>query len=211
MALSAGALTAISIASTVASTGMGVMSSIQQGKARQAQAEYQADVARQNQQLAEQQASAQRKEGYDNMIAKRQETAKLIGRQRAAAGASGATVDVGSSLDLQADTAAQGEIDALNIYNQASDKAYGTQLQGWNYGQQAAGYDAQADAAGSSIWSNAAGTALGGIAQIGSTWGKYAAMDNGQKSGWVNNGQDYVDSTGKVTYVRSRSGKIGRF
>lgn len=138
MALSTGALTAISIASMVASTGMGVMSSIQQGKARQAQAEYQADVARQNQQLAEQQASAQRKEGYDNMVAKRQETAKLIGRQRAAAGASGATVDVGSSLDLQADTAAQGEIDALNIYNQASDKAYGTQLQGWNYGQQAA-------------------------------------------------------------------------
>ena len=211
MALSTGALMAISIASTVASTGMGVMSSIQQGKARQAQAEYQADVARQNQQLAEQQASAQRKEGSDNMIAKRQETAKLIGRQRAAAGASGATVDVGSSLDLQADTAAQGEIDALNIYNQASDKAYGTQLQGWGYGQQAAGYDAQADAAGSSIWSNAAGTALGGIAQIGSTWGKYAAMDSGQKSGWVNNGQDYVDSTGKVTYVRSRSGKIGRF
>ncbi|WP_415993064.1 hypothetical protein [Desulfovibrio piger] len=164
-------LTAISIASTVASTGMGVMSSIQQGKARQAQAEYQADVARQNQQLAEQQASAQRKEGYDNMIAKRQETAKLIGRQRAAAGASGATVDVGSSLDLQADTAAQGEIDALNIYNQASDKAYGTQLQGWGYGQQAAGYDAQADAAGSSIWSDAAGTALGASRRSGAPGG----------------------------------------
>lgn len=167
MAISTGALAAISIAATAAGTGMGVMSSIQQGKARQAQAEYQADVARQNQQLAEQQAGAQRREGYDNMIAKRQETARLIGRQRAAAGASGATVDVGSSLDLQADTAAQGEIDALNIYNQASDKAYGTQLQGWNYGQQAAGYDAQADAAGSSIWSNAAGTALGASRRSG--------------------------------------------
>ena len=188
-------LTAISIASTVASTGMGVMSSIQQGKARQAQAEYQADVARQNQQLAEQQASAQRKEGYDNMVAKRQETAKLIGRQRAAAGASGATVDVGSSLDLQADTAAQGEIDALNIYNQASDKAYGTQLQGWNYGQQAAGYDAQADAAGSSIWSNAAGTALGGIAQVGSTWGKYQSQNGNGSSGkyWDRALGQYVD------------------
>lgn len=100
MAISTGALAAISIAATAAGTGMGVMSSIQQGKARQAQAEYQADVARQNQQLAEQQAGAQRREGYDNMIAKRQETARLIGRQRAAAGASGATVDVGSSLDL---------------------------------------------------------------------------------------------------------------
>lgn len=135
-------LTAISIASTVASTGMGVMSSIQQGKARQAQAEYQADVARQNQQLAEQQASAQRKEGYDNMIAKRQETAKLIGRQRAAAGASGATVDVGSS-----------------------------------------------------IWSNAAGTALGGIAQIGSTWGKYQSQNSNGSSGkyWDRALGQYVD------------------
>ena len=89
MALSAGAITAISLASTALSTGVGVYSSIQQSKAQQSQEEYQADVARQNQKLAEEQASAQRKEGYDNMVAKRQETAKLIGRQRAAAGASG--------------------------------------------------------------------------------------------------------------------------
>lgn len=63
---------------------------------------------RQNQELAERQAGAERREGYEAMITKRQETARLIGRQRAAAGASGAAVDVGSNLDLQADTAAQG-------------------------------------------------------------------------------------------------------
>ncbi len=173
MALSAGAITAISLASTALSTGVGVYSSIQQSKAQQSQEEYQADVARQNQKLAEEQASAQRKEGYDNMVAKRQETAKLIGRQRAAAGASGAAVGGGSNLDFQADTAAQGEIDALNLYNKGIDSAYQSQVQAWNYGQQAAGYDARADAAGNSGWMNAAGTALGGIASMGSTWGHY--------------------------------------
>lgn len=178
-------LTAISLASTAASTGIGIIGSIQQGKAQQAQAEYQANVARQNQDLAEQQASAQRKEGYDNMIAKRQETAKLIGRQRAAAGASGAAVDVGSNLDLQADTAALGELDAINIYNKGLDSAYQSELQAWNYGQNATGYNEQAKAAQSSRWANVASTALGGIAQMGSTWGNYLSMSNTGNNSWT--------------------------
>ena len=78
------------------------------------------------------------------MVTQRQETARLIGRQRAAAGASGAVVDVGSNLDLQADTAAQGEIDAINVYNQALDRAYNYDVQAVNYGNQAAAYDASA-------------------------------------------------------------------
>ena len=195
-------ITAISLASTALSTGVGVYSSIQQSKAQQSQAEYQADVARQNQRLAEEQASAQRKEGYDNMVAKRQETAKLIGRQRAAAGASGAAVDVGSNLDLQADTAAQGEIDALNLYNKGVDSAYQSQIQAWNYGSQAAGYDARADAAGNAGWMNAAGTALGGIASMGSTWGNYLA----KQPATVETNWDKTQN-GKLTGMRHPSGR----
>ena len=56
--------------------------------------------------------------------------------------ASGAAVDVGSNLDLQADTAAQGEIDALDAYNAGLDSAYNYELQAHNYRQQAAAYDA---------------------------------------------------------------------
>ena len=74
--------TAISLGATALGTGMGVISSIQQGKAQAAQAQYQADVARQNQELAERQAGAERREGYEAMITKRQETARLIGRQQ---------------------------------------------------------------------------------------------------------------------------------
>ena len=166
--------TAISLGATALGTGMGVISSIQQGKAQAAQAQYQADVARQNQELAERQAGAERREGYEAMIATRQETARLIGRQRAAAGASGAAVDVGSNLDLQADTAAQGEIDA------GLDSAYNYELQAHNYRQQAAAYDAQGRGASRAGYLNAMSAAVGGIAEMGSTWAGYKALENGQ-------------------------------
>ena len=175
MAISATTATMLSLAATAASTGMGIYSSIQQGKAQAEQAKYQADAARQNQQLAEEQASAERREGYEAMIEKRQEAARLIGRQRAAAGAGGAALDVGSNLDLQADTAAQGELDALNLYNAGLDKSYNTQLQARNYGQQASAYEARGESARSAGRLNAAGAAIGGTAEMGSTWGKYRA------------------------------------
>lgn len=168
-------ITALTLATTVLSTGIGVVGSIRQARAQSEQMEYQADVARQNQQLAEQQASAERRQDYENMVTQRQETAKLIGRQRAAAGASGAVVDVGSNLDLQADTAAQGEIDAINTYNQALDRAYNYDVQAVNYGNQAAAYDASASSTKKAGYINAFGTAIGGIATMGSTWAKFKA------------------------------------
>ena len=168
-------ITALTLAATGLSTGIGVVGSIRQARPQSEQMEYQADVARQNQQLAEQQASAERRQGYENMITQRQETAKLIGRQRAAAGASGAVVDVGSNLDLQADTAAQGEIDAINTYNQALDRAYNYDVQAVNYGNQAAAYDASASSTKKAGYINAFGTAIGGLATMGSTWAKFNA------------------------------------
>ena len=172
--------TAVSLGATALGTGMGVISSIRQGKAQAAQAQYQADVARQNQELAERQAGAERREGYEAMIATRRETARLIGRQRAAAGASGAAVDVGSNLDLQADTAAQGEIDALDAYNAGLDSAYNYELQAHNDRQQAAAYDAQGRGASRAGYLNAMSAAVGGIAEMGSTWAGYKALENGQ-------------------------------
>lgn len=171
------AATLTTLAATAISAGMGVYSSIQQGKAQDKQAKYQADVARRNQQLAEEQAGAERREGYEAMIGKRQETARLIGRQRAAAGAGGAALDVGANLDLQADTAAQGEMDALDLYNAGLDQAYNTMLQARGYGQRASAHDAQASSARSSGYLNAASSAIGGIAQMGSTWGTHTALN----------------------------------
>jgi hypothetical protein len=84
-------------------------------------------------------------------------------------------VDFGSNLDFQADTAGQAEIDAINAYNKGIDSAYNSQIQAWNYGQQASAYEASGQAAKNAGYLNAASTALGGIADMGSTWAGYKA------------------------------------
>lgn len=192
MAITAPVITAATLATTALSTGVGVYSAISSSQAQQRQLEaqaeqsrYQAEIANQNSKLAEQETSAKRREGYENMIAKRQETAKLIGKQRAALGASGAALDIGSTLDMVADTAEQGEIDAINAYNRGIDESYRTQIQAWNYGQQAAGnlaaadsHDSAASAASGQGIKNAAQSALGGIASMGSTWGNYLSQNS---------------------------------
>jgi hypothetical protein len=181
------ALVATSLAATALSSAVGVYSSIQQGKAQSEQARYQAEIARQNRDLAEQQASAERRQGYENMIARRQDTARLIAKQRAAAGASGAVVDVGSNLDLQADTAFQGELDAISLYNKGIDAGYNAEIQAMQYGQQADAYDATASQYQSAGYLNAASAALGGIAEIGSTWAGYAGRSSGNGTQGVYN------------------------
>lgn len=193
--ISAATAAAISIASTAVSTAVGVYSSIRQGKAAQAQADYQAKVAKQNQDLAEQQASAERMAGYEEAQATRRRAAQVIGSQRAAAGASGAVVDFGSNLDLQADTAANAELDAINAYNKGIDSAYNSQIQAWNYGQQATAYEASGQAAKNAGYLNAASTALGGIADMGSTWAGYKAQQPSTKpTGGVSGSQRVADN-----------------
>ena len=150
--------------------GLSTVGSYQQAKAQKAQANYQAAVAQKNQELAEDQASAQRREGYENMIKKRQEVAGVIAAQRAAQGASGAQVEQGSFLDLTMDTAEKGEIDALALYQKGLDNSYNSQVQAWNYGQQASAYKSAANNI-SPGWS-AASTAIGGLATIGSNFGE---------------------------------------
>lgn len=206
MAATSTMLMAASLAATAISTGIGVYSSIQQGKAQAAQAEaaenqarYQSEVARRNADMAEQQASAQRMQGFEAAQAERLKTARLIGRQRAQAGASGVAVDSGSFEDVAEDTASAGEFDALNAYNSGIDKAYNTEIQAWNYTNQAAGYDAQADsysmqasAAGPSSTLSAIGQGIGGIASMGSTWAKFdSTPKNTAKTGWIERFGDY--------------------
>ena len=151
-------------------TGLSTVGAYQQAKAQKSQAEYNAAIATKNQELAEEHAAAQRREGYENMVKKRQEVAGVIASQRAAMGASGAQVDRGSFLDLELDTAEKGEIDALALYQRGLDAAYNTEVQGWNYGQQAKAYESQADNINPG-WA-AAGTAIGGLAAIGSNYGE---------------------------------------
>lgn len=173
MAATSTAIMAATMAATALSTGIGIYSSIKQSQAQQAQAEYQSEVANRNAELAEQQASAQRMQGFVNAQTERRKTAQLIARQRAQAGASGVAVDSGSFADIAEDTAAAGAMDAVNAYNAGLDKGYNSELQAWSYRTNAEGYQQAADNAGAAGTLSALGQGIGGIAQMGSVWNAF--------------------------------------
>ena len=144
MAIATGTAAAISAAMALAGTAAGVVGAARQAQAQRAQTQYQAKlaqrsaaIAEQNAQAADGDAAAARREGAENAARKRQEAARLIGAQRAQAGASGARVDEGAALDRVLDTAERGELDALAARQQGADAAHNHDLRAWSYRNQA--------------------------------------------------------------------------
>ncbi len=98
------------------------VSSIAAGRSAKKISEYNARIARQ--QAADATLRGKAAEGTH-----RRRVSQLIGRQRAAIGASGAAVDQGSAFDIIEDTVALGELDALQIRNNAAREALGYETQ----------------------------------------------------------------------------------
>lgn len=164
------ALPAIAVAATLASTALGAVGSIQQGKAANAQAAYQAGVARNNQILAERAAKDAEARGRVSALNKRNETKQLIGRQRTQLAANGVLVDRGSALDIVADTAKIGETDALTLENNADREAANFRAQGANFQADSELALLRGKSAVNSSYFQAGGVALDGVGQVASKW-----------------------------------------
>ncbi|MBD1412793.1 hypothetical protein NUJ30_08765 [Burkholderia contaminans] len=171
--ISAAALAEISIAMTAVSAGVAAYGAIKQGQAQSAALQYQAQVAANNQKIANQYAQQAIADGENKVAAKQQQTAQMIGAQRAAMAANGIDLDSGSPLRLQQDTAKLGNVDALTIRNNAAREAYGYQVQGLSYGQQAQLDEAGASNAVTAGNLNAFSSIIGGASSIGSKWIDY--------------------------------------
>ena len=121
----------------LASTAMGVTSAIQQGKAEQAQYEYQAKVAEDNARIAQNNAAMERQQGIEEERLQRMKTAQAIGSQETAMAANGIDVTQGTALDVIEDTAAMGELDALQTRYNYERKAQAYEFQADNFSNQA--------------------------------------------------------------------------
>lgn len=88
-----------------------------------------------NADVAEWQAQDALTRGRVNAKRMRQQTERTIGSQRAALAGQGVDVNKGSALDVVADAAYLGELDALTIRNNAAKEAWGyrTQAMGYRY------------------------------------------------------------------------------
>lgn len=153
-------LSAAGLAASVLGTAGSAFGQMQQSR-------YQAQVAKNNAQLAEYQAQDAERRGKIAEEQQRKKTGLILGTQRAALGGQGTALDEGSPLDIQGDTAAAGEMDALTIRSNAAREAWGYRAQASNYAAQAR----QAGGIGSYIGAGA--SLLGGAATVSDRWLRY--------------------------------------
>lgn len=99
--------------------------------------DYQAQVARNNAIITQQNADYERAAGEVAAGAKLFETGAVVSKQRAAQGASGVDVNRGSAVDVQASTRQLGALDAATIMHNALRKVYG-------YGVEKTGFENEA-------------------------------------------------------------------
>jgi len=99
------------------------------GEAGQAVAESQAELAEFNASVADLQAKDARELGAEEERRYRQGVDVLIGAQRAGIAAGNVDVGYGSAVDVQADAAYMGELDALTIRTNAAREAWGYEVE----------------------------------------------------------------------------------
>lgn len=158
------------LAASAVGAGTAAYGAYEQGVAGRQQAQYQAQVARNNQEVANQYAEAEVTKGRVLENQKRMDTQQREGAIRVAAGASGLDVNTGSPLRLQEDTAMLGEQDALTIRNNAERAAYGYHVEGMNYAGRAQMNDMEASNAARSGNLGAWSSIIGGASSTAGRW-----------------------------------------
>ena len=133
----ANAALAIGAVAGIAGGVIGGISSYQQGKQQQAMYNYQAKVAEENAKIANKNAATERQTGIEEARLQRMKTLQAVGNQQTAMAANGMDVTQGTSLDIIEDTAAMGELDALQIQTNYERKAQSYEAQANNFNNQA--------------------------------------------------------------------------
>lgn len=176
----AGVMTALKVVGSVmaiAATAISVPASIQQGKNAQAMYNYQAKVARNNAEIAQQNADQERQAGLEEARWQRIKTLQNIGSQQVSMAGNGIDITSGTALDTIEDTAQMGELDALMIQ-------YNSERAAQNYEQQAANFNNQANLdviagknAAKAGTMNAIAYGLKGLGQLSSVAEKWLPKD----------------------------------
>lgn len=121
-------LTAISVGATVAGGATGALGSLISGDANQKMYQYQAAVAKMNQQIAKQNAGFALATGEVQAQQMGMKTRAVIGQTKADQGASGLDVNSGSTTKVRESEAEVGAEDAATIRSNAARKAYGYEV-----------------------------------------------------------------------------------
>jgi|GEM_PF-1070941 hypothetical protein len=162
MGIAAAPLAIIGIISSVAGAAMTAYSSMES-------ANYNAQVARNNQTVANQNASIALQQGQAQEQAKRIQTGEMMGGIVASQAASGVNPNEGSALSVRSSAVETGELDAETIRSNSNLQARNLQYQGAQYGAQASMYSSQVN------W-DVGNSILGGASSVSNKWLQYNYM-----------------------------------
>ncbi|HBI2866525.1 TPA: hypothetical protein KZS46_002216 [Escherichia coli] len=157
------ALVAVTVASTAASM-----------HSQSKQAKYQSAIADRNAEIAEAQAQDSINRGNIEADQRRREMRQRSGTAAATMGATGAELSSGTALDVFADNAQFGTLDALTTVNNAQREAYGYQVQGMNAQAQGAAAQSAAKSSMTSTLLTAPLKAYGAYQMGGGTWSPFS-------------------------------------
>ena len=175
----------------IASTVISAAGAAQAGNAQSQALQYQAQVAANNQIIANQYADRAIQVGQVNAETAMEKNAQQQGVIRAAAGASGFQVDNGTNLRLQEDTAKLGQQDISTIMNNAQEQAYGYQVQGLSYQAQSQLDTMSAANASQAGDIKALGSIFNGASAVSSKWSSF--FNSGITDSSANAGDSAVD------------------
>ena len=117
----------------IAGGAVAAVGAVQEGKAKKAEYTYQAKVAEENAKIAQENANVQRQQGIEEARLQRIKTASVIGSQKTAMAANGVDITQGTAVDVISDTAAMGELDALQTQYNYESKARAYETEAGNF------------------------------------------------------------------------------
>lgn len=166
-------LEAIGIAASVASAAVGAIGAMSQAQASSAAANYQAQVARVNQQIQTQNATYERQKGDVEAQQQDMKNKAMFGAQDAAMGASGFDLSSPSFLDTRESSRKLGRLDTLTTRNNAERRAHQFDVAAMNQGAQAELYTAQGKSSNLAGYIGAASSLIGGASSVATKWNAY--------------------------------------
>lgn len=176
MAVTANTIIGAGLVAGMAGSAIGAVSSYTQGKQQQAMYNYQAQVDRQNAKIANENAAQERQQGLEEARLQRMKTLQVVGSQQAAMAANGMDITQGTSLDIIEDTAAMGELDALQIEHNYERKALAYEQQANNFINQSNMDVISGKNAYSAGKMNAAAAGLNGLSKLSSVSSKWSGF-----------------------------------
>lgn len=151
-------------------TGASIMGTLGRGESDAQTAAYRAQVARNNETIANEQADQELMAGKRQAEMKSLETASRVARVRSTMASNGVDISTGSALDVQASERELGAIDAETALSNSQLRAYGYRARSGAYGASAGLESRAASSSRTGSYLEAGGTLLSRASQLPLLW-----------------------------------------